>query len=127
MTRSALLTVSSLLSILLLSVHISDDIARGLDAAGPANHIGIAILVVLVYGTLMLRERMGGLIITLLTGLFALLMPVIHLRGTHIQTIAESKGGLFFIWTLFALGIVGAFTSVVSVHQIVGRRGGQPA
>lgn len=46
MKRSVMLTIASLLSILLIMLHVTDDIVRGMDKARPANLIAIAILVV---------------------------------------------------------------------------------
>ncbi|HEV7701661.1 MAG TPA: hypothetical protein VGO43_15630 [Pyrinomonadaceae bacterium] len=124
MQRSTLLTVSSLLSILLLTLHISDDIVLGMDTPGPGTLIGIGIAVVLLYGTLVLWQRLAGRIIILLTGLAALGMPIIHLRGTHIIEIVRSSGGLFFMWTLFALGVLGTFTVILAVQEMLDRRKG---
>src|SRR6267142_6432678 len=47
------LTIASLLSILLLTLHVTDDIVRGISKAEPSN-IALAVLVVLLYGTLVL-------------------------------------------------------------------------
>ncbi len=76
MKRSVMLTIASLLSILLLMLHVTDDIVRGMDKARPANLIAIAILVVWLYGTLVLTERRPGYIITLIGGIIATGMPV---------------------------------------------------
>jgi len=76
-----------------------------MDKARPANLIAIAILVVWLYGTLVLTERRPGYIITLIGGIIATVVPVIHLRGTGIVNVVKSSGGFFFLWTLFALGV----------------------
>ena len=68
MKRSVMLTIASLLSILLIMLHVTDDIVRGMDKARPANLIAIAILVVWLYGTLVLTERRPGYVITLIGG-----------------------------------------------------------
>jgi hypothetical protein len=110
MKQNVMLTIASLLSILLLTLHITDDIVRGISKAEPSN-IALAVLVVLLYGTLVLAERRSGYVIMLLVGLFAAAMPVIHMRGAHYGEIAKSTGGLFFVWTLWALGGLGALPS----------------
>jgi hypothetical protein len=56
MKQTVMLTVASLLSILLLTLHITDDIVRGISKAEPSN-IALAVLVVMLYGTLVLAER----------------------------------------------------------------------
>ena len=80
MKQHAILVVTSLLSNLLLTLHVTDDIVRGILKAEPANS-ALLVLVVFLYGTLVLAERRSGHVIMLLVGLFAAGMPVIHMRG----------------------------------------------
>src|ERR1700726_5280780 len=94
MRQNVMLTIASLLSILLLTLHITDDIVRGISKAEPSN-IALAVLVLLLYGTLVLAERRSGYVIMLFVGLFAAGMPVIHMRGPHYGEIAKSTGGFF--------------------------------
>lgn len=119
MKNSVLLTVTSLLSTILLSVHVVDDIVRGYDTASLWNLIGVAILVVMLCGTLILRERLSGIIIILLGSIFALGMPIIHLRGASSGEVAHSSGGFFFIWTLWALGVTGLFGIILCIRAII--------
>jgi hypothetical protein len=117
MKPHAVLTVTSLLSILLLTLHITDDIVRGISPAEPSN-IALIVLTVLLYGTLVLGERRSGHVITLLVGLLAAAMPVMHMRGTHYAEIARSPGGFFFVWTLWALGGLGGVTVILSARGL---------
>ena len=125
MKESSILLVTSLLSILLLTLHISDDIVRGISKAEPSN-TALLVLVVFLYGTVVLTDRRSGYIIMLLVGLFAAAMPVIHMRGVHYGDIARSTGGLFFVWTLWALGGIGGLTFVLSARGLWSLRRGQP-
>lgn len=50
-------TVASLLSILLLTFHLSDDIVRGIEPGQLSTIVGVLILVVWLYGTLVLGGR----------------------------------------------------------------------
>jgi hypothetical protein len=93
--QNAILVVTSLFSILLLTLHITDDIVRGISKAESSN-TALIVLVVLLYGTLVLAERRSGHVIMLLVGLFAAVMPVMHMRGAHYGEIAKSTGGFFF-------------------------------
>ena len=106
MKENTILVVTSLLSILLLTLHVTDDIVRGISKAEPSN-IALLVLAVFVYGTLVLAGQRSGHVIMLLVGLFAAAMPVIHMRGAHYSEIARSAGGFFFVWTLWALGGLG--------------------
>ena len=125
MKQTAVLVVASLLSILLLTLHITDDIVRGISKAEPSN-IALLVLVLLLYGTLVLGERRSGHVIMLLVGLFAAGMPVIHMRGAHYGDIAKSIGGFFFVWTLWALGGLGGLTFILSARELWSLRRGQP-
>src|SRR3954449_12707852 len=89
MKQNVMLTIASLLSILLLTLHITNDIVRGISKAEPSN-IALAVPVVLLYGTLVLGQRRSGYVMMLLVGLFAEATPVIHMRDAHYGEIAKS-------------------------------------
>jgi len=115
MSHERLLTIISLLSILLLSLHFVDDIVRGISPPGADNLGAVLILLVWLCGTLMLSGRLAGYIIMLLGGLFAAAMPAVHMTGKSYPTIAASEGGFFFVWALIALGVLGLFSAILSV------------
>jgi hypothetical protein len=125
MKENAIVVVTSLLSIVLLTLHVTDDIVRGISKAEPSK-TALLILAVLLYGTLVLAERRSGHVIMLLVGLFAAAMPVLHMRGAHYGEIAKSAGGFFFVWTLWALGGLGGVTVMLSARGLWGLRRGQP-
>src|SRR3954451_2988700 len=125
MKHTHTLTIASLLSILLLTIHITDDIVRGISQAESSN-TALIVLVVLLYGTLVLAERRSGHVIMLLVGLLAAAMPVMHMRGAHYGEIAKSTGGFFFVWTLWALGGLGGVTVILSARGLWRLRRGQP-
>ncbi len=124
MRQNAVLVVTSLLSILLLTLHVTDDIVRGISKAESSN-TALLVLALFVYGTLALAERRSGRVIMLLVGLFAAGMPVIHMRGAHYGEIAKSAGGFFFVWTLWALGGLGGFTFIHAARGLWSLRRGQ--
>jgi hypothetical protein len=101
----------------LLTLHVTDDIVRGISKAEPSKAALVA-LVIFLYGTLVLAGRRSGYIIMLLVGFFAAAMPVIHMRGVHYSEIARSPGGFFFVWTLWALGGLGGLTLVLSARGL---------
>jgi hypothetical protein len=117
MKHNAILVVASLLSILLLTLHVTDDIVRGISKAESSN-TALLVLTVLLYGTLVIAERRSGHVIMLVVGLFAALMPVLHMRGAHYGEIAKSAGGFFFVWTLWALGGLGGLTILLSARGL---------
>jgi biotin transporter BioY len=125
MRENTIVVVASLLSILLLTLHITDDIVRGISKAEPSN-IALVVLVVFLYGTLLLAGRRSGYVVMLLVGLFAAGMPVLHMRGVRYSEIARSAGGFFFVWTLWALGGLGGLTFILSARGLWSLRPGQP-
>ena len=125
MKPSVMLTVTSLLSIILLSLHIAEDIVLGFSGGGLTNLIGIAILVVYLCGTLLLSDRRLGLVIVLVGSLLAAGMPVIHMTGAGVG-VKRSAGAFFFVWTLYALGITGTFGVILSVRALRSARAEQP-
>ena len=118
MKPSVTLTVASLLSILLVSLHITDDIVRGFEPGGLSNLTVVPILTVWLYGTLVLTERRSGYIIILLGSLLGLAVPVVHMMGKGVGEIAKSSGAFCFIWTLIALGVTALFSVILSVRGL---------
>ena len=126
MKHDTTLTVTSLLSILLMTLHLAGDVVYGMDSGGPALLIGVLILVIWLYGALALPGRRSGYIILLLGSMFASAMPVIHTTGSGLGgEFAKSDGAFFFIWTLLALGAIGVVSFILSVHGLLSLRRGQ--
>jgi hypothetical protein len=117
-----LLSVTSILSMLLLALHISQDIVFGFDPAGLHHLFGVAILVVVVCGAVLLRERPSGKVIMLLGGVIALAMMPMHMRNGLRPEFLEKSGALLFVWILYVLGVLGAFTVVLAVQALRDRR-----
>ena len=129
MKHSVMLTIASLLSILFLTFHLTDDIVRGFEKGGVSNLTAVPIFVVWLYGTLVLAERRSGYIIILLGSLLGLGVPVIHMMGNGVGVggnIANSSGAFFFVWTLIALGVTTLFSPILSARGLWSLRGGKP-
>lgn len=118
MKPSALLPITSLLSILLMTLHVTDDIVRGISPPAAGNVGAVVIFTVWLTGTMALGERRSGTVIMLLGGLFAAAMPVLHMTGARYTAIATSNGGFFFIWTLIAVGTTGTFTALLAARGL---------
>jgi hypothetical protein len=113
------LTVASLLAIVLLPFHIGGDVALGFDRGGSGLFfVVVPILLVVTCGTLLLAERRSGHVIMFLGGLASLGMPMIHRNNGFTATVARSPGGLFFIWTLVALGVTGGLVMILSARGL---------
>ena len=121
MKQTAILTTASLLSILLMTFHLADDILFEMASPRFANLFAVLVLVIWLYGTLVLAERRAGYIIILLGSLLGLLVPVIHMKGARGVLggeIGKSTQAFFFLWTLLALGVTSMFSALLSAHAL---------
>ena len=115
MKPNAALTVSSLLTIVLFTAHLTHDFLFGLDSMSRADTL-VFLLIMLVssYGTVELAGRRSGFVVTLLLGILASALPVLHTAGGP-----RSAGrGFFFVWTLLMLGASGVFSAALSVRGL---------
>ena len=121
MKRNNVLVIMSLLSIALLSLHLTDDIVYGTDRSPAANVAVIAILVIWLYGALVLAERRSGHVIMLLGSVAGLVVFAVHASragGLPAGTIAQSSGAFFFVWTLLALAVTSVFSAILSAQGL---------
>jgi hypothetical protein len=116
------LSVTSLISVLLLALHISQDIVFGFDRAGLNHLVGVAILLLIVCGAVPLRERRSGIVIMLLGGVIAAGMLPLHMRNGLRPEFLEKGGALLFVWTLYVLGVTGAFSVILAIQALRGWR-----
>ncbi len=120
MKHNVTLTITSLLSILLSTFHLADDIDRGMSPGGLSNLLAVVICVIWLYGTLVLAGRRSGYIIILIGSLLLMGIPVIHMRGVGVGFGTTRSGGFFFVWTLLALGVTALFSVILSARELIG-------
>ncbi|MGA3054138.1 MAG: hypothetical protein ABSD63_08010 [Candidatus Korobacteraceae bacterium] len=131
MKHNVMLSITSLLSILLVTLHLTSDTVHakvGTPEAGGSTLVAVPILVIWLYGTLVLSERRSGHIIMLVGSLLALLMPVAHVMGAggvFRGAIARSSPAFLFVWTLHALGVTGMFSLILSARVLWSPQWGQ--
>jgi hypothetical protein len=115
MKYSELLSATTVLSVVLLTLHISQDIVFGLDPAGLNHLVGVAILLAILCGAVLLKERTSGKLLMLFGALMALAMLPLHMRNGLRPEFLERSGALLFVWTLYSLGVNGAFSIILAV------------
>jgi hypothetical protein len=129
MKHSSMLTITSLLLLLFLTFHLADDIVRGFEPGGLSNLVvTVLISVVWLYGTLVLAERRSGYIIMLLLSLFSLVVPIVHMKGKGVgvtSRLGHTSGHFFFVWTLFAIGVLGLFSAILAARGLWSPQWGQ--
>ena len=122
MKQNRLLIGITLASVVLLALHISQDIIFGFDRAGLNHLVGVVILLVITSGALLVPDRRLGQVIMLLGGLMAAGMLPLHMRNGLRPEFLEKSGALLFIWTLYVLGVTGAFSVILAVQTLRARR-----
>jgi hypothetical protein len=132
MKQNRILVITSLLSICLMTLHLTSDTLRarvGSPEAGGSTLIGVPILVVWLCGTLLLADRRSGYVIMLIGSIIALGMPILHVTpaaGIFQGTLAKGNGDFVFVWTLHALGLTGMFSLIVAAYGLLTWRRRQP-
>jgi len=111
MKQNRTLTISSFLTLVLITFHLTHDALHQANGMSPGDvTILLAIMLTMLYGTLELAGRRAGFIIMLLGGAAAATVPYLHSVGPR-----ATRWGFFYVWTLFALGVTGAFTAVLAL------------
>ena len=121
MKHTLALTVASVLSVLLFTVHLAQDIVRGIEKGDASNFGAFPIFVIWLYGTLMLAERRSGYIIMLLGSLLGSVVPIVHMMGKGVgigSRLARFDDHVFFVWTLIALGVTAMLSVILSAHGL---------
>jgi hypothetical protein len=119
MKQNLALTIASLLSVLFMTLHQTDDIVRGMEPGTLFDLIVVPILVVQLYATLALAGKRSGYLLLLVVSLLELIVPVVHMKGAGVGgAIARSNGAFFFIWILLALGVCALFSVILSARGL---------
>lgn len=128
MKPNVMLTIASLLSILFLTFHLSDEIVRGMERGGLNMLIALLVLVVWLYGALVLAGRRSGYIIMLLGSIFGTGIPILHMTGKGLvggSVAPDSSGAFFWVWANFALCVISAFSLILLVRALWNPQWGQ--
>ena len=120
MRETAVLVISSLLTMLFGTFHLTDDIIRGFAPGRLSNVFVVLVVTIWLYATTLLTERRSGYIIILLMSLLSSYVPVVHMMGKRGITagIPLSPEAFFFVWTLIALGVTATFSVVLSARGL---------
>lgn len=113
MKHNARLIIVSLLTLLLLTFHLTHDTIRQVE--GSVKYpIPVVVFSLWLYATLMAPDRVWGYIVMLIGGLFGATMIVVHAKGI----VVGNAGGFFFVWTLFALSATGWVTMILAARGL---------
>ncbi len=120
MKHQVTLTVASLISLLLLVVHLSDDIVRGFSPGGPGNLTAVVIMAIWLYAALVLAGRRSGCALLFLLSIFGSGIPYLHMRGAGMVggRIAHTNGMVLWVFTLLASGAVSMFSAALAARGL---------
>ena len=114
MKQNLTLTITSLFTVVLTSLHFTDD---NLHTKGGVDTVGItillSILLVMVYATIELAGRRLGYAIIFLGGIAAAYMPYLHGMGP-----SSTRWGYEFMWTMLAMGVSGSFAAILAARAM---------
>jgi hypothetical protein len=131
MKNERMLVISSLLSILLLSLHFTSDVLRAKPEnpeSGGSTLVAVPLLALWLCATLLFPRRRSGQVLMLLLAVAVILMPVLHAMGPaglFTGHMAKGSGDFIFVWTLHLLGLVGIFSLVLAVQALLSKPGAQ--
>jgi hypothetical protein len=121
MKENVLLTITSLLTILFLTFHLSDEITRGMEPGKLNMVIPILVLGGWVYAALALSGRRSGYIILLLGAIIGTGIPILHMSGPSgliSSRIANSRAAFFWVWQNFTLGVISTCSLILAVRGL---------
>ena len=112
------LVVTSLVSIALVLLHVSDDIVRGFEPGGLKHIQTLLTMGFWLWGALALNGRRSGYVVMLLGALLGTLVSIAHMRGAGYVggRIANTDGMLLWVYTQLVLGVT-ATASVALAAQ----------
>jgi hypothetical protein len=120
--RTLVLSITSLVSVLLFTVHLAQDIVRGYEPVTMANLAAVPMFALWAYGALVLAGRRSGYVILLLGSLLSM-CALSHMMGRGLGgTVAKSPGAFLFIWTILLQGVSGLFCFALSLQGLWSQR-----
>jgi len=129
MNEDKLLSRTSLLTLLLVTIHLAYDTVYGKDGMSLWGLIAVMLVApVWLYGALVLGGRTSGRVLMLLFALLGVVVSVLHamapggVMGGHIA----QSAGTFFVWGLIVIGAISVFTIILSARLLLGRRSEEP-
>jgi hypothetical protein len=120
MNNTVTLTITALLTILFSSFHLADDVVKGMEPGGTSNYIGVMIMAVFLFATLMLAGRRWAHLIVLVGSIGGAYVPYLHMTGNGLvgPRVVNAGGVFFWVWTLLALGATASVSAVLAARGL---------
>ena len=120
MTHRTTLTVLSVISVFLVVLHVSEDVARGFEPGGLKHIQTILTMALWLYATVGLSEGRVKYTLMLLGNLLGVLVSVAHMMGAGLVggRIATSDGKLLWVFAVLTLGVTASVAVVLSARAL---------
>jgi hypothetical protein len=122
MSLNSVYVRASLLAILFMTLHLTDDVNRGEGAEGGFGGLLVVLIqVAWLYAIVRLAERRSGYVVSMIGSLGASFIAVGHLTGIGGDIVLgqiASASGPFFVWVVFAMAMTAIFSLICSVQLL---------
>jgi hypothetical protein len=120
MKHDLTLTITSLLSIVLVTFHLTEDIVRGIEPGTLATFNGVLMLATWLYGTLVLANRRSGYIVMMLGATLGIVVSIAHMRGVGLVggRMVNAEGVYFWVFTQLSLGVTAVFSFFLAAQGL---------
>ena len=114
------LSVTSLLTIVLLVIHLTIEIVHGVEPGKVSTYVGVLILAVWMFGALPLADGRSGLAIMLLGGIAAAGVSILHMRGAGLVggRIGQTSDAFLWVSSLLAFSVTGTFSALLAAKVL---------
>ncbi|HET7698498.1 MAG TPA: hypothetical protein VFK57_22475 [Vicinamibacterales bacterium] len=123
MKDTVTLTITSLVTILMLVLHLTIEIVHGVEPGNVSTYVGVLILAAWMFGALPLASGRSGLIIMLLGGIAAAGVSILHMRGAGLAggRIGQTSDAFLWVSTLLTFGVTGTFSAFLAARALFNR------
>lgn len=119
MTQDKASATLAVITVLLLTAHVAQDVAYGIEAGDISDFIAALIAGVWLYLALALAGRRVGYVLLLIGAFLAPVVSLAHVAGDGVgDDVRAFSGAAFFVWTLLALGVTSVLSLLHAIHGL---------
>jgi hypothetical protein len=121
MNPKVALTIASVVTIVLLVLHVTDEIARGLEPGGLNMVTPMFVVAAWLYVALMPGERRWRYVVLLLGSILGIGIPILHMTGRGLiggRIAVGSPGALFWAFTNIIVGVIATVSFILCVQGL---------
>ena len=95
-------------------------VVKGIEPGGTSNYIGVMIMAVFLFATLMLPGRRWAHAIVLIGSIGGAYVPLLHMGGNGLvgPRVVNAGAVFFWVWTLMALGTTASVSAILAARGL---------